>query len=62
MVLLSKSQNMECIKDYCPISLIHVLGKLFLNVPVNQLTPRLDELIHVTQSAFVKHHYIQDNF
>jgi hypothetical protein len=62
MALLSKSQNAESIKDYCPISLIHVLGKLFSKVLANRLTPRLEELIHVTQSAFMKGRYIQDNF
>jgi hypothetical protein len=62
MVLLPKYQNAECIKDYRPISLIHVLMKLFSKVLANHLAPRLDELIHVTQSAFIKGRYIQDNF
>jgi hypothetical protein len=53
MVLLPKCQNAESIKDYSPISIIHVLGKLFSKVPVNRLAPPFDELIHVTQSAFV---------
>jgi hypothetical protein len=48
MVLLSKSHNAKTIKEYRPISLIHVLGKLFLKVLVNWLVPRLEELIHVT--------------
>jgi hypothetical protein len=62
MVLLPKSQNTETIKVYRPISLIHVLGKLFSKVLANRLVPRLEELIHVTQSTFVKGWYIQDNF
>jgi hypothetical protein len=47
MVLLPKSQNAETIKEYRPISLIHVLGKLFSKVLANWLTPRLEEFIHV---------------
>jgi hypothetical protein len=31
-------------------------------VLANQLVPRLEELIHVMQSAFMKGQYIQDNF
>jgi hypothetical protein len=49
------------IRDYRPISLIHVLGKLFSEVLPNRLAPRLGELIHITQSTFVKGRYIQDN-
>jgi hypothetical protein len=62
MVLLLKCQNAECIKDYHPISLIHVLGKLFSKVLANHLAPKLDDLIHVTQSVFIKGCYIQGNF
>jgi hypothetical protein len=62
MILLPKCQKMECIKDYRPISLIHIIGKLFSKVLANRRAPRLDELIHATQSVFVKGRYIQDNF
>jgi hypothetical protein len=48
MVLLPKSAEVVPIKDYCPISLIHVLGKLFSKPLANRLTPRLGELIHVS--------------
>jgi hypothetical protein len=62
MVLLPKTPDVEAIKDYRPISLIHVLGKLFSKVIANRLAPRLNELIHITHSVFVKGRYIQDNF
>jgi hypothetical protein len=62
MVLLPKAPDATTIKDYQPISLIHVLGKLFSNVLANRLSSRLAQLIHVSQSAFVKGRYIQDNF
>jgi hypothetical protein len=48
MVLLLKKPDAVAIKDYRPISLIHVLGKLFSKVLLNRLAPRLDELIHIT--------------
>jgi hypothetical protein len=62
MVLLPKTQNAKAIKEYRPISLIHVIGKLFSKVLANRLAPQLAELIHATHSAFVKGQYIQDNF
>jgi hypothetical protein len=62
MVLPPKTTEAVTIKDYHPISLIHVLGKLFAKVFANRLTPRLSELIHVSQSAFIKGCYIQDSF
>jgi hypothetical protein len=58
MVLLPKSMDAIAIRDYRPISLIIVLGMLFSKVLMNCLTPWLVELIHVTQSAFVKGQYI----
>jgi hypothetical protein len=48
MVLLPKKPDAEEIKDYHPISLIHVLGKLFSKVLANHLAPRLGELLHIT--------------
>jgi hypothetical protein len=53
MVLLPKTSEVAVIKDYRSISLIHVLGKLFSKVLASHLAPRLGELIHITQSAFV---------
>jgi hypothetical protein len=53
MVLLPKTSEAAVIKDYCSISLIHMLGKLFSKVLASHLAPRLGELIHITQSAFV---------
>jgi hypothetical protein len=62
MVLLLKLTDVVAIKDFRPISLIHVLGKLFSMLLANRLAPRLGELVHVRQSAFVKGCFIQDNF
>jgi hypothetical protein len=62
MVLMHKLVEASTIKDFRPISLIHYLGKLVLKILVVRLAPRLPELIHHRQSAFVKGRYIQDNF
>jgi hypothetical protein len=50
------------IKDFRPISLIHCLGKLVSKILTMRLALRLPELIHHSQSVFVKGRYIQDNF
>jgi hypothetical protein len=62
MVLLSKSPDAAAIKDYRPIFLIHVIGKLVSKVLANCLAPRLDELVHASQGTFIKGCFIQDNF
>jgi hypothetical protein len=50
------------VRDYCPISLIHIIGKLFSKVHANRLAPRFGELVHANQSTFIKGRFIQDNF
>jgi hypothetical protein len=61
-VLLPKSDAPATIKDYRPISLIHSLAKLMSKVLANCLAPRLHEMVHSNQSAFIKGRFIQDNF
>jgi hypothetical protein len=46
------------VKDYCPISLIHIMGKLLSRVLASRLAPKLNSLVHISQSAFI----IEDNF
>jgi hypothetical protein len=62
MILLPKKANAVSMWDYKPISLIHIIGKLFSNVLASRLAPHLNNLVSVNQSTFVKGHYIQDNF
>jgi hypothetical protein len=62
LVLLPKSPEASSLKNYRPISLIHLLGKLFSKVLSNRLAPKLASLIHPTHSAFIKGRCIQDNF
>jgi hypothetical protein len=46
MVLLPKIAKASTVKDYRPISLIHVLGKLFAKVIANRLASNLDAVVH----------------
>jgi hypothetical protein len=46
MVLLPKTAEASSIKDYRPISLIHIMGKLFSKVLANILAPKLAELVY----------------
>jgi hypothetical protein len=58
MVLLPRTSEATTIKDYRPILLIHILGKLFSKVLANRLVPQLAELVHVSHGAFMKDRYI----
>jgi hypothetical protein len=62
MTLLPKSLDAVKIKDRRPIFLIHIIGKLILKVLANRLAPWLNEVVHQSQSPFIKGRYIQDNF
>jgi hypothetical protein len=37
-----------------PITLIHLIGKLITKVLANHLAPKLSNLVHCSQSAFIK--------
>jgi hypothetical protein len=58
MTLLSKKVEVVSLKDFRPISLIHIIGKLFSKVLTNILAPKLDTLVHQSQSVFIKGRYI----
>jgi hypothetical protein len=60
--LLLKSMEAASIKDYRPISLIHVVGKLITKVLANHLAPKLDRVVHPSQGAFLQGRAIRDNF
>jgi hypothetical protein len=62
MVLLPKKAEVSSIKDYRPIALIHIMGKLISKVLASHLAPKLWDLVHVSQSVFIKGRFIQDNF
>jgi hypothetical protein len=54
LVLIPTTAEASSIRDYRPISFTHLLGKLFSKVLVNRLAPWLHELVHCSQSAFIK--------
>jgi hypothetical protein len=62
ITLIRKSEEASSLKDYCMISLIHLIGKLVSKVLANCLVPRLLELVRYSQSAFIKGQSIHDNF
>jgi hypothetical protein len=62
MVLLPKRADASAVKDYRPISLMHSFAKLFMKVLATRLASRIDELVGIEQSAFIKGRCIQDNF
>jgi hypothetical protein len=61
-VLLPKSADAASVKNFQPISLIHIIGKLVSKVLANRLAPRLGKLVRANQSAFIKGRVIHDNF
>jgi hypothetical protein len=61
LILIPKSSEASTLKDFQPIALIHLIGKLFSKVLANRLALRLASLIHPIQSAFIKGRVIQDN-
>jgi hypothetical protein len=61
-VLLPKSAETSTVKDFRPISLIHIVSKLISKVLTNRLAHRLSELVQANQTAFIKGRAIHDNF
>ena len=53
ITLIPKKQDDVSLTDYRPISLIHLLAKLFAKVLSLWLSPRLGELVSANQSAFI---------
>jgi hypothetical protein len=62
MVLLRKTATPSRLKDYRPMSLIHIVGKLVAKVLATRLAPHLPLLIKNNQSAFIWGRSIHDNF
>lgn len=48
--------------DFRPISLVHSLPKIGSKLLANRLRPRMNELVHANQSAFIKGRNLHDNF
>jgi hypothetical protein len=62
LVLLPKSSKASTIRDYRPISLIHLIGMLISKILANRLAPRLSSLVPSSQSAFIKGRSIHGSF
>jgi hypothetical protein len=51
MVLLPKLADVTSIRDYQPISLIHMVGKLFSKILTNRLALKLNRIVHPSQKC-----------
>jgi hypothetical protein len=60
--LLPKRADASSLSDYRPISLIHLVAKLFAKVLSLRLAPRLAELVSPCQNAFIAGRNLHDNF
>lgn len=62
LTLLPKKADASSLSDYHPISLIHLLAKLFAKVLSLRLAPRLGDIVSTNQSAFIAGRGVHDNF
>uniref|UniRef100_A0A453J2Q0 Reverse transcriptase domain-containing protein n=1 Tax=Aegilops tauschii subsp. strangulata TaxID=200361 RepID=A0A453J2Q0_AEGTS len=62
LILLPKRQDASTLAHYRPISLIHIVAKLFAKVLSLCLAPRLREMVSTNQSAFIAGRSAHDNF
>jgi hypothetical protein len=62
LTLLPKHAGASTLRDYRPISLIHLVAKLFAKVLALRLAPKLDKLVSPIQNAFIASRSLHDNF
>lgn len=62
IALLPKKEGAECVSDFRPISLIHIIPKIIVKAMALRLRPKMDHIISSSQSAFIKTRIIHDNF
>jgi len=53
LTLLPKQPDAQTLGDYCPISLVHLVGKVAAKILSLRLTPRFDSLVSKNQNAFM---------
>jgi hypothetical protein len=62
IVLLPKKDGAESITEFRPISLIHVVPKIIAKAMARRLSPKMNDIVSLSQSAFIKTRTIHDNF
>jgi hypothetical protein len=62
LTLLPKKPDASMMSEYRPISLIHLVAKLFAKTLSLRLTPKLDTLVSKNQNAFISGRSLHDNF
>ena len=62
MILLRKKKDASVLNDFRPISLIHSFAKLFAKVLARRLSPHMNDLVRLNQSAFISGRLIHENF
>ena len=62
LTLLPKKQDAASLFYYRPISLIHLIAKLFAKVLSLRLAPHLGKMVSMNQSAFIDGRSIHNNF
>ncbi|WVZ63220.1 hypothetical protein U9M48_012865 [Paspalum notatum var. saurae] len=62
ITLLLKKVDAIQVKEFRPISLIHIIAKLVTKVLANRLAPLLPALVPANRSVFVRGRNIHDNF
>lgn len=62
LTLLPNKADASSLFDYRPISLIHLLTKLFAKVLSLRLAPHLGDIVSANQSAFIVGRGVHDNF
>jgi hypothetical protein len=62
ITLIPKRSDALDIGDFRPISLIHSFAKLFAKLLAVRLRPKMNALISLNQSAFIKGRNLHDNF
>jgi hypothetical protein len=62
LMLLPKRPDAHALGDYRPISLIHLVAKVFAKVLSLRLAPKLDDLVSKSQNAFISRRSLHDNF
>jgi hypothetical protein len=61
VTLIPKKEGAGEVKDFCPISLVHSFAKLITKILANG-SRKLQSMVSLKQSTFIKGRCIQDNF